>query len=398
MAYKVPLMVVNSPNAGSVTRYFPLMNCQGTVVTFTDSLSAETPFFEAGKITNLFSSIWTNGSTGAIVVTLVKNGIDTAMTLTIPAGGTGRYFDNVNEVSVSAGDILYIRADKSGTGNIQFGIVGAHYQTDSGKIVNKVGCMGSGSFATGTSYYAFTGNLTVVGDNSPSTTPKITVAGIIKNCHITANTNSRNSITTFRPRFNGANGNCVVTVPPMSTGLHIDDVNSDTLSVNTNLNYQRITSAGSGTFIVRTIGCEIHYPANEWNMFSSSPAGIAFNNAGFRWSPASGSLAQNGAENPATIRMENKGVFSDFHLNCSDNAATGDVEIELGVSSSYGLKVTIPTGNTGTFDNTADSMPFDVAQYINYRYNRVSGANATTLRWMSVKVVYDIISYRQKIL
>jgi hypothetical protein len=50
-------------------------------------------------------------ATGSLVLTIRKNGVDTAITLTIPAGSSiGTYSDITNSVSFVAGDLISVKA------------------------------------------------------------------------------------------------------------------------------------------------------------------------------------------------------------------------------------------------------------------------------------------------
>jgi hypothetical protein len=391
MGYKIPLMVVANPSSGTATRYFPVMNCSGNQTTFTDIGSAETPFFEPGKITNLYVNPWANASTGDAVFTLVKNGVDTALTLTVPATGGGRYFDNVNTVTVVAGDVLAIRCDKAGTGAIQVGQVGVYYETDSGVIVNKVGVMGSQNSATGTGYLGFIGDMTAVTDNSAAQTPEITVAGTVKNFHAYSNANTRTNTTTIRPRYNGANGSLVVTFPASTAGLRTDSANSDALAVNDNFNFQRVTNTGSGTFTLRTAGCEIHYPANEANLFSCDNGGIAITATTARFMAPSGSFGGNGSENAATMRLYGSGVMSDFYYNVSVSTTTAAATVDVRKNNaSTAITTSLGIAATGTQSDTTNTATFADEDYLNYRYIKPTGSGAVTFRWFSLKLTYDL--------
>lgn len=389
MAYKFPLMcsVGVSTTADGFT---PLMNCQANT-NFADEASAQTPFFESGNLSYLVANVWTNGSGASSIVRTRKNGADGNMSVTIGAGGTGRYFDAVNTDTVSNGDLFCIQLDRGGGSPIQFGQVGAYYETNSGIIVNKVGVMGSSNFATGTGYLGFIGDLTAVSDNSAGQTPQITVAGTVKNFHAYSSANTRTSATTFRPRYNGANGSVVVTFPASTTGLQTDTTNSDALAVNDNFNYQRITSTGSNSFTLRTAGCEIHYPANAANIFSCDNGGTSVNATVARFMVPFGSFAFNGSETAARTQLFGSGTLSDFYYNVSANAATTTATIDVRLnSSSTAITTSLATTVTGTQSDTTNTATFADGDFLSYRYLKSTGSGSTTFRWFSLKATMDI--------
>lgn len=57
-------------------------------------------------------------ATGSIVYTIRKNGVDTALTLTIPAlTAAGTFSNTTNSVSFTAGDLISLKAVNNATGN-----------------------------------------------------------------------------------------------------------------------------------------------------------------------------------------------------------------------------------------------------------------------------------------
>ena len=74
-----------------------------------------------GTISYLQMNVQSNTRTGAVTVTLMKNGVATALTFVIGAGVTGKVGDFTHSVTFAAGDLLNLRlemASSSGTANI----------------------------------------------------------------------------------------------------------------------------------------------------------------------------------------------------------------------------------------------------------------------------------------
>lgn len=390
MGYKFPIICAVGVST-TADGYAPFMNCQGST-NFLDEASAETPFFEAGTFSLMFTNVWANGSGASSTVQCRKNGANGNMTLTIGAGGTGLYTDTTNTDTVSNGDVFCFRLDRGGGSPIQFGQCGVYYETDSGIIVNKVGVLGSSNSASGTGYLGFIGDMTAISDNSAVQTPEITVAGTVKNFHAYSNSNGRTNTTTIRPRYNGANGTLVVTFPASTPGLQTDTTHSDALAVGDNFNYQRVTNTGSGTFTLRTAGCEIHYPANEANLFSCDNGGSSANATTPRFMVPAGSFAFNGSESAARFRLYGSGVLSDMYFNINTNAASADVTVDVRLgSASTAITDTVPSAATGTRSDTTNTATFADTEFLNYRYSKPTGSGSTVFRWLSLKIAYDIV-------
>jgi hypothetical protein len=74
----------------------------------TNTTQNQFPWIEAGTLKNLMYRVsGTQDASGSLVLTLVKNGVDTALTVTVPAGsGVGTYSDTTHTVAIASGDLL----------------------------------------------------------------------------------------------------------------------------------------------------------------------------------------------------------------------------------------------------------------------------------------------------
>ena len=66
-----------------------------------------------GTLGQVHASILTNSYNAATVITIHKNGVDTAITMTVPTGVAETYSDTTNTVDFAAGDSLTIEFDSS---------------------------------------------------------------------------------------------------------------------------------------------------------------------------------------------------------------------------------------------------------------------------------------------
>lgn len=389
MGYKTPVVAALLASTTS-DGYAPMMSCMYNS-NFTTESDAQTPYFVAGVLSNLVCNVWTNASTGTSTIKSRINGADGNMSLTFGAGITGRFFDNSNTDNVVNGDLVCTHLDRGGGAAMQIGQVGAFYTPNDGSLIYKVGVAGSSSFATGTGYIGFIGGLDSISDNSSATTPRITVPFTAKNFHAVSSSNGRSNTTIFDLRQNGSSTALGVTFPASTAGLQTDTANSVSISASDNINYRRVTNTGSGTFVIRQIGMELHYPANEMNLFSSDLGGTAISATTARYIVPNGSFGGTGSENPSTLPMYGSGTLSDFYYNVSASTTTAaaTVDVRLG-GSSTAITTTLAAGGTGTKSDTTNTATFTNGQYLNYRYLKPTGSGAATFRWFSIKVVYDI--------
>src|SRR3989338_76035 len=72
----------------------------------------------SGTLKNFYiRTITAEPASGSLTLTIMQNGVATALSIVIPAGSAiGTFSDTVNSISVSAGDLLSVRATKSGGG------------------------------------------------------------------------------------------------------------------------------------------------------------------------------------------------------------------------------------------------------------------------------------------
>jgi hypothetical protein len=96
--------------AGVVTRYFAFLSLAQNAAE--NQRQIVVPYAVTFK--NFFCFFGVGGgqpATGSLVLTIRKNGVDTAITITIPAGSSiGTYSDTTNSVSFVAGDLISVKA------------------------------------------------------------------------------------------------------------------------------------------------------------------------------------------------------------------------------------------------------------------------------------------------
>lgn len=109
-------------SGSSLTRYVSALVGFGNQGNSVSDGESEIPL--AGTISYLQMNVQSNTRTGAFTVTLQINGVDTALTFTVPAGATGKFGDFTHTVAVAAGDRVNLQIDmaaSSGTANVVSG-------------------------------------------------------------------------------------------------------------------------------------------------------------------------------------------------------------------------------------------------------------------------------------
>lgn len=87
---------------------------------YTATAAYTEPFIQtrvpAGQFARLWVLIWANTLNDVSIITLRKNGSDTALTVTIPAGSTTTIMDDTHTVTVAQGDLVNYKIDNTAAG------------------------------------------------------------------------------------------------------------------------------------------------------------------------------------------------------------------------------------------------------------------------------------------
>lgn len=116
----VPILAgqIGGTMGGAATRY---VSPAGNANNETTEADAEIVMRGSGTIRNLYTYITTNTVTVNCVVTIRKNGADTAVTFTIGASGTGAFSDTTHSFTYADGDTICISMVTSGgSGSLTF--------------------------------------------------------------------------------------------------------------------------------------------------------------------------------------------------------------------------------------------------------------------------------------
>jgi hypothetical protein len=387
VGYKIPLFASIGVSASNDV-YVPVMNCEMSINATAEAI-AETPFFESGTLSNMAVSVFTNSAGATTNVYFRKNGVDGNMSVSIPAGTTGRFYDLSNTDTVTNGDVCCWRVDRGGA--VQFGYIGAYYETDSGVIVNKVGVFGSANFATGTGHMAFIGNPSdAITDGAAAQCPTINVACEAKAMWAYSSSNGRNNTSVFSDRVNAGAGGLSVTFPALTIGLQTV-TGTTPIGVNENYNYRRVTNTGSGTFTINMVGVDLHYPANEFQLFAANMGGVSYNATTARYAIPAGSYATGGSLSLSSIKLYGSGKIKDLYLYIPTNGGTV-AQIWAAIIGGLVSSLTTTSGisATGLFSDTTNEPTFADGNDLSLRYLKSSGSGATVLRFLTMTVEFDI--------
>jgi len=213
----------------------------------------------AGTFENFAVYITSNTRSVDIPIRVRKNGSNTALTVTIPAGDTGLFEDTTHSFSVVNGDsVTYSWGSSAGDDGHFIGAsyVSSEFVTTNGAMEYPVSNPGKQLSGSNDNVTTFSGPL---GFDSLGNTYGIPsgMNGIVSHFHFYSDTSTLAASTTFTLRKNGVNGNSTITVPRGGWGYYEDTTHTDVI-VSTDIVDYRVTSgAGIGSLDVNSMGAMV---------------------------------------------------------------------------------------------------------------------------------------------
>jgi hypothetical protein len=375
--------------AGATGYFWPGTSSMQTSPTET---SREVTWRTPGTISKLYFRIVVNSSTAPSTLRLRKNGADSGMGQSIPAGTTGFFEDTVNTVTVSAGDKLAYQLICGAGGAISCSLISVIFDAST-NCVNRLVCEGYGVNTASVTHF-----LPIVGDRSGTTAVEanteniIKISGIIKNAFLNVATNARTTNTIYTLRKNGVDTAITFTYGNLETGIKEDTTNLVSVVPNDKLAWSITTGAGTQTSTFQTIALDFETTTGE-SWISAGSAGASADTVVLE--PVTTTYAIGGGMFPSTTESQHqmkareaftfKNLIVYVAINTIDAACTFSLR-KNGVNA---MSVTIGPNATGYLANTSDTVVVAEGDLINYRIVTpdVVGTQSMTIRQMSITSV-----------
>jgi hypothetical protein len=386
MASKV--LILNSNGTASANdAYVGVQSSQYFEDTTEDNV--KTTFRTAGTFSNLHCRVTANAAGSNTVITFRVNSTNVNQTLTIGAAATGYFEDTTNTDAITAGQHASIFIDRGG-GSVTVVFVGAYF-TASGNNINKIGATNDTSLtnASVSRFYA------LVGEGARQTTEVAQASFVIsnactaKNMNLTITANTRASSTTYRFRKNNGNGNQVITVATLATGIFEDTSNTDSLVSTDTANYSVTTGVGVGGITLSRISVELEYSSNAVQYFGGMVSGSGNVSNAARYSYAAGALVQNGSDTNTQNKLMGSGTLSNlrFHISTNGAAVTTNCFIRLN-STDTAITVAVGAGATGYFSDTTNTAAFVDQDLLNFKTLK-SATSSVSFTQFSYSATYN---------
>jgi hypothetical protein len=351
----------------------------------------EAIFRESGTISNFFVRVSSNSySGGDAVVTLRKNGADTAITVTITAGVSGIFEDTSNTVTVADGDTISVKgvATAPASGTAAYTVLAFQFEPDvTGDTTSYPSNSNLSSFATAsvTRYH----HLTQQTIQSTEAIVQTKASDSYTASHLSAyvSSNPRTTDVVFRFRINSANGNQLLTYTSGQTGRKTDTSNTDTIVSGDTFNYAIITSTGTGTLTTQSLHIRlVNTTANKWLFNVCQVSGIATNTT--THCSINGTSVTLGTEQLVEFRPRYDFTLANMRTYVSANTFTTlATTVTLRKSAAdTALAISYAAGQTGWKEDLSDTVSVTGGtDTINYKFVAPNEAGSFTVRAMTVE-------------
>lgn len=395
VSYPVPHIVTTTGTVAN-GEFFPLAQTSLVNNTTTEA-HVQTYMTHAGTWSDFSVYIRAANATGDTTLTVRKNGVDTAMTVTIPQSTTGFFQDLTNTVSVSPADLMSIGVTTTAGSTTSLPSVTAVFESSSGDSVHYNMTLDPDGYSSSGQprYFRIAGDL----DGAPTVEARrqqlVQHAGNIVSIGAYVSANARTATTTFKTRINGGDGTLTFDVPTTSTGFFIDTSHSDAFVAGDLINGSYTWSSGTGNIIIRNI---------QYTLVSTNPREITFmggstisKNAstGSAWNFTAGLFLNSGAnESVARAYPISPGVLSGMAYYASANTATQTLTYQIRKNTADGSQVVpIATGVTGWVQDVTNTDTFDNNDFTNVNGSRsVAGSGATSMQNTTALYTMDLIA------
>ena len=216
----------------------------------TTEANMETTLKKAGTAKNAFFFINTNGRSTDTVLTLRKNGTNTAITTTVAAGVSGIVEDTTHTVSYAIDDeICWAFTLGTGTGNFQLTTIALEYENTSREGLILAGAISAheGQNVNLTRYFPV-GGAHLIDTTEANNQIKARHAFTISGLSIKLIANTVTAASSFTLRKNAADTALVVSITASTTGVFSNTANSVTFTDSDQISLE-LTTGATGTTV-----------------------------------------------------------------------------------------------------------------------------------------------------
>lgn len=376
----------------------------GDKIMASSEANGQVPMRAAGTLSDFALRLGANSVNTSTVFTVRKNGADTTCVISVGSGATGLFEDTTHSFTVTAGDLVVVRAVPGTSGTYAPHHFKMEFDTDASttKTVSRIGTTcGSGNTghtSASTSYYYSIASAIPTGGTTNSTESVAQeteqYSATYKNFGVRINSNSRSTTTTGRFRKNGANGNQTVSIGSSATGWFEDTTNTDSVVAGNLTNFQLTT--GTGTSAMTIMGFAVDYETTTnpgtGKLGCSYTTEQAADMLTTNYIPIIGKLNSFMAtEAVSQFKLNDAYKFKGLTVNVTQSDVDNPTTVTLRVNGAdTALTVSIAGNTTGTFSDLTHTVTIAAGDLVNLRMVVGNGVSPDTITLQGVMLWTEI--------
>lgn len=328
-----------------------------------------------GVLSYLYINVEANTLTLTATFRSRVNAANGNMSIAIGAGLTGHFVDSSNTDAVSAGDLINVSLTRQAGGtSLLYTALGCAFDATVNTVVTR-GMAPSNFYTGGNNYQRWGGQASMESSDNAITQHRARRAFVAKNAALRVTSNARSASSTYGVRLNGVNQSLGAVVGAGVTGYFEDTSNTVSIAPG-DLVSRYITGTGSGNLIATPY-------VDEESTDGSSECIVALTSVSFgtsqtRYVQVNGNWLSQTTEALAESYALTDCVVSQAQVYVATNSITAATTITLRKNGAdTGVVITIGSGLTGYFENTANAAIFGPTD--RYCWKIVTGASGSTL-------------------
>jgi len=296
-----------------------------------------------------------NAATSASTAVLQEDGVDTSVTITIPAGTTG-LIAGTGSVAVSGSSSLSWRVTNGGGGSIAMTMTQLEFEPSGSDTITLLSAHSSSALqltAGATHHLRVTGSRgSAAGIAESEALVKSPIAGVWSGLEIIKVGNTTTGTVDVYSRINGANGNQTLSWAASGSASQEDTTHSDTIADGDNIAWRAVIGAGTGTWENERWSSRIANANGEYLLATGAAPGVgaAALQAGDNFLPLAGEMARSSAESAVQAEAPFNLAAKRLWVEVGENTALLPAYVVLRVNGAdTALKLEIQPGIEGAY-------------------------------------------------
>ena len=334
--------------------------------------------------------ITANATTSASTLTLLEDGTDTGLSITITAGTTGR-FAGSGALSVDGTTELSWRMTNGGGGSLTMSMVGLAFEPDGADTVTVLSAHSSSAsqLTAGATHHMGVQGSRGFTSTLASAELQLPLGGVWEGLNVVnPDGNTTTGTVDIESFINGAAGNQALAWAASENDTQEDTTNTDTVADGDLINWRAVVGAGTGTFETERWVSRLINEDGEFLLLSAaSPAGsgVALSN-GVNYFPMAGECGRTSTEAEAQMSVPFDAAIKRLIVRLAENASLLPAVATLRVNGAdTALSLEIQPGIAEVvFSQPWDVVDVDAGDLLTINIQQGGASNAARVRYVGV--------------